>query len=158
LLREVRESDWAAWSIPYPGRLFDYEPERVPTAFESLVSADGDEERRRAYNRMLDAVGHNHSGTPYAAMVPATRLLARLIPLLDKSAPVALEALVDCVRWSQGEPPFVGPDGRTHEPGPETLRNALALRALIEEWSRDDDPRRCGPARDLLKLADDAGV
>lgn len=76
VLAQVRGTDWQAWAIPLPDRLFAYDPGSVVPAFEALVLASSPEYAFDAYNGMLDAIAHNHSGTPYAAMAPAAELLA----------------------------------------------------------------------------------
>jgi hypothetical protein len=59
----------------------------APDAFRVLLAAADEESARAAYHDALNAVGHDHSGQPFAAVVPAVPLLVR----------VALE----CPAWSQ---------------------------------------------------------
>lgn len=86
-----------------------------------------------AYNGLMDALGHNHSGTPYPAMIPGARLLAELAPLLAGwPLTVALEALTDCFLWTRdGEPDFVA-GGRTHNLATDIAATVLALRPELE--------------------------
>jgi hypothetical protein len=133
VLDDVRGIAWATWAIPLPNRLLAYRPDSVGPAFERLARAHTHNEGRAAYNVLLDAVGHNHSGTPYAAMSPAAPLLARLVPLLAAGSPAGMEALTDCALWSRGEPPFDGPDGQTHHLGQETRAALQTLEALAHQ-------------------------
>ncbi len=152
LLSDVRLIDWAGWAIPLPNRLFAYEPDSVIPAFERLASARTPDEGQHAYNALLDAVGHNHSGTPYTAMSPAAPLLARLVPLLTYSGPAAMDALTDCALWSRGEPAFLGPDGHTHHLEQETRAALRTLEDLARLWAESGiDEARRGAGRGLLE-------
>ncbi len=142
---------------PFPERLFDYNADRVVPAFESLARAASTGEAQNAYNELLDAIGHNHSGTPYAAMAPAVRLLAQLVPLLDAGGPAGMEVVTDCLLWSAGVPVFIGPNGSEHNLGIEILADANALRALAERWKEDPDDRRQRAATGLLEALADPG-
>ena len=72
----VRLVDWAAWSMPPAAE--HYLPAHVPAAFEELLSATSESGSLQAYNSVMDAAAHNHSGWVYAAAVPAAPLLARV--------------------------------------------------------------------------------
>ena len=63
-------------------------------------------EARAAYDDMLDAIGHNHSGTLYAGAGPAAVALAdfaRAAAGWPRWA--AIEVLTECVLWSSGDQP-----------------------------------------------------
>jgi hypothetical protein len=85
-------------------------------------------------------------------MSPAAPLLARLVPLLDAGASAGMEALTDCALWSLDEPPFVGPDGRTHLLEQETRAALATLETLARQWSElDSDAPRRGAGLGLLE-------
>ena len=152
VLDEVRRTDWRAWAIPLPDRLFDYSPESVIPAFESLAQASSPKEAQAAYNEMLDAIGHNHSGTPYAAMAPATPLIAALVPHLGAGASAGMDVIADCVCWTSREARFFGPDNREHDLAVETLAAARSLDSLAQRWLEDHDDRRRRAAAGLLEV------
>ena len=109
-----------------------------------------------AYNRIMDALGHNHSGTPYPAMVAGARLLAELVPLLRgwQSATV-VNVLTDCYLWTRGEAEVVTKDGRTYDPGAETARAVRSVRSALETLLREDDEPARLAAAELLEVLDD---
>lgn len=150
VLEAVRQTDWASWMIPGWGGPFEYRHDRIIPAFESLILASSAEQARAPYDEMLDALGHNHSGTAFPAMAPGTRLLARLIPHLGVGAAPAMEVVVDAVLWTSSRPAFHGPDGLHYDLGLETFEAAVTLGALAEQWQRGDDGDRKGAAAALM--------
>lgn len=152
VLARVRDTDWQAWAIPLPARVFTYDAARVVPAFEAFVAASSPEQAEDAYNAFLDAVGHNHSGTPFAAMAPGARLLAQLIPHLDVGGPAGMEALTDCVCWSSDEPTFTGPDGVECDLADATAEAARELAALARNWLSSGDEAHRRAAASLLEV------
>ncbi len=155
VLEEVRSTDWQSWAIPLPNRLFDYRPESVVPAFERLVRVSSPELGWAVYNELLYAIGHNHSGTPYVAMAPASHFLAQLIPHLGAGAAAAMQVVADCVGWSLGEPPFIGPDGLEHDLEQETRAAAHAVAPLAQQWAGGQDVERRHAAEGLLELLEE---
>ncbi len=151
-MARVHSTDWQAWAIPLRGRVSTYDAALVVPAFEAFVTASSPDQAHDAYNAFLDAVGHNHSGTPFAAMAPGARLLAQLVPHLEAGGPAGMEALTDCVWWSSDEPRFTGPDGVECDLAHETTEAARALSALARSWlcSGDEEHRRA--AASLLEV------
>ncbi|MCC2321245.1 hypothetical protein [Cellulomonas xiejunii] len=121
ILAEAEAIDWALWDVQPQDRLWDYRASSVPAAFACIAGVRSKSDADDAYNRIMDALGHNHSGTPYPAMVAGARLLAELVPLLRgwQSATV-VNVLTDCYLWTRGEAEVVTKDGRTYDPGAET--------------------------------------
>jgi hypothetical protein len=154
VMDEVRAMDWSSWEIQIPGRISAYDPESVVPAFEAIVAVADQAASKRAYDVMLDAIAHNHSGTPYPAMIPATAFLVRMGPSVEPWALTTIvDVLTDCMLWSQDEPEFTGPDHRTYLMGVEIARSCLDLRPLIEPLS-DSEGRLGGAARAFLETVD----
>ena len=152
VLTDVRRVDWQAWAIPRPDRLFDYDSSRVVPAFEAFAQATSPGEADLAYNLFLDAVAHNHSGTPYAAMAPAAPLLSRLVPHLGAGAAEGMEALTCCVAWTFDGPAFTGPDGVECDLAGECAEAARALAPLANSWRHSGDESRRRAAAGLLEV------
>ncbi|GAA4625802.1 hypothetical protein GCM10023113_20300 [Cellulomonas oligotrophica] len=150
VMDDVRRTDWAAWAICLPDQVVDVDPARVVPAVEALVDAPSSEAAERAYHLVLDAVGHDHSGTPTLAMVPAAHLLARLVPHLDVSASAAMGVVVECAAWCADVPAVVGPDGSVCDVAAETVAAARSLTPLASAWARSADAGRAAVAADLI--------
>ncbi|KQR16831.1 hypothetical protein [Cellulomonas sp. Leaf334] len=155
VLTEVRRADWQAWAMPLPHRRSAYDSSRVVPAFEAFAKASTPRQADDAYNLFLDAVGHNHSGTPHAAMAPGARLLARLVPHLGAGGAAGMEALTDCVSWTFDEPAFTGPDGAECDLAGATAQAARALAPLANSWMRSGDVSRRRAAAGLLDVLAD---
>lgn len=117
-----------------------------------MVQATTSSQADAASHLFLDAVGHDHSGTPYAAMGPAALLLARLVPHLGAGAAAGMEALTDCVSWTLDEPTFTGPDGAECDLAGETAKAARALAPLADSWRSAHDEARRRAATGLLEV------
>ncbi len=158
-LSQVRAVDWALWDVPTPDRRHGYRPDQVPPAFKALASAGTAEASGAAYNRLMDALGHNHSGTPYPAMVPGVRLLAEFVPTLTGwSLSAALSVLTDCYLWTREEPEFRTADGRVHNPEKEIARHVRALLPLVRSFACGEDPAVGRASEELIgALLDHAG-
>lgn len=152
VMDDVRRTDWTAWAICLPDQLVDVDPARVVPAFEALVGAASSEAAERAYHLVLDAVAHDHSGTPTLAMVPAAHLLARLVPHLDVSASAAMGVVVECAAWCADVPAVVGPEGSVCDVAAETLAAARSLTPLASAWEQGGDAGRAAVAADLVAL------
>lgn len=107
----VRSESWSAWSMTPSTEWF--RPDEVPGAYEALVSVATEADAGHAYNRLMDALAHNHSGWVYAVAVPGAVHLARLTPLLpDLPQATALQVLADLLNFSVRDQVFIGPDGQ----------------------------------------------
>ncbi len=137
VLDAIRAADWAQWDVPWVDYLWAYEPMRVVPAFESLAAVTTEAEGRRARDCFLNAVAHNHSGTPYPAIVDGVRHLVALIPLLDDwGAEAAVTALVDCYLFTGNDVDVRTIDGAAHDLT-EVQRIAVTavpfIRAFVED-------------------------
>ncbi len=157
VLAEVYESDWSLWDVPRSDRLWDYRPETVPSAFAAIMQIETEDVAHEAYNGLLNALGHNHSGTPYPAMVDGTKFLADLVPLLDGWRLAAvLDVLTDCFLWTRGEGTFTARDGREYDLGNDTAAHVEALRPVLHHVATDDPDRpERAPAAELLEVLDE---
>lgn len=154
ILAEAEAIDWALWDVQPPDRLWDYQPASVPAALASVTGVRSKSDADRAYNRIMDALGHNHSATPYPAMVAGARLLAELVPLVRGwQAVTVVDVLTDCYLWTQGEAEIVTKDGRTYDPGAETAQAVRSVLPALEALREDDEPSRLAAA-ELLEVLD----
>lgn len=152
VLQEAHDLDWRAWSMPPSTEWFS--PETVPSAFESLPRACSESDARAAYNSMLDAIAHNHSGRLYAAAVPGAGLLAKLVPLLEGWPRfAATEVLTDLLHWAVDGERFVGPNGVTLETKREIHRSVATLVPELRQTAEGADA--CArAARELIEIYD----
>ena len=89
------------WSCPRPGSCGWWD--------RSRTVREGN-----AYNEVLDAIGHNHSGWLYDAVGPAATILVAVTRATRGWARrTVLEILVDCLAWVRPEQRFIDADGRT---------------------------------------------
>lgn len=155
VLAEVRATDWTLWDVPLAGRLWDYQPQSVPAAFQALTSVADESAARTAYTALLNALGHNHSGTPYPAMVPGARLLADLAPLVGGWQLFAVvEVLHDCFLWTRGEADFITADGRKLNLADDTAAAVTSLRPVLEQLAVNEDEPVQRAAKSLLSTLD----
>lgn len=153
VLAEARATDWALWDVRPADRLWAYRPESVPAAFDGIAAVQDEPGSHAAYHRLMDALGHDHSGTPYPAMVPGARLLAELVPLLRGwQLATAVEVLTDCLGWTRGDGDFVTRDGRRHDLGDDVAAAVRSVRPALERLVRRDDDEPARPA--LTELLD----
>lgn len=116
ILERIGATDWGQWSSPSVDYLFDYRADSVAPAFEALAAVVDEESSRRAYNRLLYAIAHNHSGTPYSATVPGVRFLVELVPELDQWAlAAAIDVLIELYGWVIGDTALKTADGQVHD-------------------------------------------
>lgn len=157
VLAEARATDWALWDVRPADRLWAYRPESVPAAFDGIVAVEDEAGSQTAYHRLMDALGHDHSGTPYPAMVAGVRLLAELVPLLHGwQLATVVDVLTDCWGWTRGDGAFVARDGRAYHLGDDTAQAVRSVRPTLERrLRRDDDDEPARPAlAELLDLLD----
>lgn len=157
MLAEADESDWTVWDVRPAGRVWDYRPTSVPAAFQAVADVEAEPDARDAYTALLDALGHNHSGTPYPAMVPGVRLLVDLVPLVQGwQLATVLEVLTDCFLWTRSEGEFTAADGRKFHLGDDTAAMVRSLRPMLEQLcQRQDDEVPQRAAVGLLQALDD---
>lgn len=153
VLTEARTLDWSVWEVPASDRLWTYKPEMVPAAFDAIPAVADEADAQAAYNTLLDALAHNHSVTPYPAMVPGVRLLSELVPLLAGwQLATVVEVLTECFLWTGDEGVFTAKDGRTYNLAGDTAAAVRSVRPALEQLAqrRDAEPARRGVA-DLLR-------
>ncbi len=95
---EAQAVDWADYPVPADPINGPYNT--VEEALVRLLAAEDREQARSASYVMLDAVGHNHSGSLFAVVVPAVPFLIRIAvdgPSWARFA--ALEVMLDVVSW-----------------------------------------------------------
>ena len=157
VLAEARATDWALWDVRPANRLWAYRPESVPAAFDGIAAVRDEAGAQAANNRLMNALGHDHSGTPYPAMVPGARLLAELVPLLHGwQLATVLEALTYCFGWTHGDGEFVANDGRTYNLGDDTAQAVRSVRPTLVQLVRRDDAEQARPsAIELLEALDE---
>jgi hypothetical protein len=95
---EIRTVDWAGYAV-WPSTEW-YVPSRVPAAFAALALARDRRRSQAAYQQLMNALAHDHSGWVYAAAAPGAALLARTARVLEgwariTSAAALLEVLQD---------------------------------------------------------------
>lgn len=154
VLAEARATDWALWDVRPADRLWDYRPESVPAAFDAIAAVVDEPGSQAAYHRLMDALGHDHSGTPNPAMVPGVRLLAELVPLLHGwQLAAVIDVLTDCLAWTRGDGEFVAHDGRTYNLSDDTAQAVQLVRPTLEQLVRRNDDQPARPAlSELLDL------
>lgn len=141
----VRSVDWAGYSVA-PSTEW-YVPARVPDAFERLLAVTIERQVRHAYNSLMDAVAHNHSGWLYAAAVPAAPLLARIVREDHGWArSAALEILTDLLCFAVEGQEFTGPAG-------EVISTRGAIRRAAMDLLPDLRDLRAGAAVPESRLA-----
>lgn len=108
---EAGEIAWERFDGPE-----EYRPSSVLPALEAMASARTGNEAQAAYHAVLFAVGNNHGGTFYPAVVAALPLV---LEMTRSGRPwtrfAAVEVAIECVTSFEPEPGFertVLPDGR----------------------------------------------
>lgn len=162
VLDEARTIDWSIRDTPLDGySIWEYRPASVPAAFQRITSVNSKQDADRAYGALLNALGHDHSGTPYPAMGVGARLLAELVPLVS-GWPLAavVETLTECYLWTRGTGSVTAADGRTYDLAEETADAVRSALPALEVVARgvEGEPGQAG-ATDLLRaLQEDKGV
>ena len=155
VLNAVRATDWTQWDVPWADYLWAYEPTSVVPAFEALAAVRTKDDARQAYHRFLNAVAHDHSGTPYPAIVEGVRHLVALIPHLESWATeTAVSALVECYLFTADEVAARSVDGMSHDLT-EVHRLAVTIRPLLNRLAADHDHPARAAATDLLNTIED---
>jgi len=137
------------------------DPAVVTSAVRQLRLVRSEQEGWDAYNAVLDAIGHNHSGWLYDAAGPAAAILVAVTHATQGWARrTALEILIDCLAWVRPEQRFIDIDGRTrsvkagpprrrYKPGARTPHNRGRLghhraRRQVRQGPAGSPPRaRC---------------
>ncbi|MCP4356038.1 MAG: hypothetical protein GY793_10525 [Proteobacteria bacterium] len=68
--KKIEAIDWTQYSGPEY-----YEPDKVPQALNQLLCLHKEEHSSKTYNRVLFAIGNNHAGTYYPAVIAAIRII-----------------------------------------------------------------------------------
>jgi len=125
IARAAADVDWSAYTMPPSTE--DYRPEDVPVAFVQLWSSTTQTEAQSAYDAVLESIVHNHSGWLYAAAVPATPLLTRMV-LETTGLPrrMAIHLLANLLWWSTPGQEFTDPYGVTIRTR-EFIRNTIQV-------------------------------
>lgn len=71
--RRVKETDWEQYVGPE-----HYYPDRVPTVLIALSKLDKTDKDDRLYNNVLFAIGNNHAGTYYPAILGALTFIEEI--------------------------------------------------------------------------------
>ena len=159
--RAVDAVDWAAYSMP--PSVEDYEPERVPRAFDRILSASNEEQGRDAYDAMLSAVGNNHAGWLYPAALPAAKLIIRIARECGGFVRwSALEVLIEFLSFGWDPKWIVDPsDGKQVHLRPAVVAMVQDMRAELELMAVGENGVAPTPysAGELVSLLDeeDAG-
>lgn len=155
MLDAIRATDWTRWDVPWADYLWAYEPASVAPAFEALAAVRTKDEARQAYHRFLNAVAHDHSGTPYPAIVEGVRHLVALIPHLEPWATeAAVSALVECYLFTADEVAAQTVDGVSHDLT-EVHRVAASILPLLSRLAADQGQPAQAAATDLLNTIED---
>ncbi|MEV4536542.1 hypothetical protein AB0J82_22420 [Asanoa sp. NPDC049518] len=102
------------------------DPAAVMAAIRGLQRVRTAQEGERAYNEVLDAIGHNHSGWLYDAAGPAAGVLVAVIRATQgRPRRTAIEILIDCLAWVRPGQQFIDADGHTRSVK-AALRDAVA--------------------------------
>jgi hypothetical protein len=152
----VRSVDWAAWSMP-PATEW-YLSARVPDAFKELLSVTSEPESLQAYNSVMDAVAHNHSGWVYAAAVPAAPLLARVARECGgRVRRTALEILADLLCFTVAGQQFTGPAGEIVSTRDAVRRVAVELPPVLRNLQAEGEAPGAPSARFLIEAIEGTG-
>ena len=68
--KKIEAMDWTQYSGPD-----HYEPDEVPQALNKLIYLQNEEHRSKTYNSVLSAIGNNHAGTYYPAVIEAIKII-----------------------------------------------------------------------------------
>ncbi|MEJ3750982.1 hypothetical protein WEI85_48155 [Actinomycetes bacterium KLBMP 9797] len=129
--RALRVVDWTTHGA---------DPAAVMSAVRQLRLARSKQQGQDAYNAVLDAIGHNHSGWLYDAAGPAAAILVE-VARSSQGWPcwAALEILIDCVAWVRPEQRLIDADGRTRSVK-TALRDAISgLEPELHTMAADPD-------------------
>lgn len=98
-LRGLDQVQWERYAQPTWNAI-----DEVPSAIRALANG-ADPDRRRAYNRVLYALGNNHSGTYFPVVLPTIPFLGELLrgPALVARLR-ALDVLIDLIGSFEPEP------------------------------------------------------
>jgi hypothetical protein len=148
----LRAVDWTAHGA---------DPAVVTSAVRQLRRVRSEQEGQDAYNAVLDAVGHNHSGWLYDATGPAAAILVAVVRATRGWARrTALEILIDCLAWVRPEQRFIDADGRTRGVKAALRAAVTSLGAELHMIAADSDTTVpvAKSANDLLHALHEHGV
>lgn len=112
----------------------------VAAAMRGLRRVRTEEEGQAAYNDVLDAIGHNHSGWLYDAAGPAAPILVRIAQDAEGWARrTALEILIDCLAWARPEQRYTDADGHIATVQDALYRAVASVAADLQTWAADRD-------------------
>jgi hypothetical protein len=156
MLERLNKIAWSA--LAQPG---GNDADAIPRALAFLANCDSHDEAVRAYHRVLYAIGNDHAGTYYPAVLETIPFLGEIVERgPDVAREAALDALIDLVGSFCPEPGFetvITSHASTSDLKALVLHCARKLRALVQATAASSSPQsRSGQlARDLLALIDD---
>lgn len=93
-INEILSKDWSIYSGPEY-----YEPQKVPKAIIDLISLNLEDSYDQVYNNFLFAIGNNHAGTYYPAILGTLKYIIEIAlnndPDMAISRACALNILID---------------------------------------------------------------
>lgn len=141
-----------------------YEPSSVAAALELLAESSTLEEGWEAYNAVLFAIGNNHAGTYYPAVIGA---LPILVDMTQADRPwarfAAVQVLIECAWSFQPEPGFETsrlPGGRVCSVADEVKNQLETARSrFLSRLDEESHPEVCAALGHLLeRIAPDPGA
>jgi len=156
MLERLNEIAWSALAQPRGN-----DPDAIPMALASLANSDSRDEALRAYHRVLYAIGNDHAGTYYPAVLETIPFLGEIVDGgSDAAREGALDALIDLVGSFCPDPGFetvTTPQASTSDLKALVLLSVRELRALVQvaATSSSEQSRSGQLARDLLALLDE---
>jgi hypothetical protein len=133
----------------------------IPEALALLSNCESHDEAARAYHRVLYAIGNNHAGTYFPAVLEAIPFLGEIVEFgPDAAREAALDALIDLVGSFCPEPGFetiVTSQAGASDLKLLVLNRVRELRPLARatETSASPQSRIVQLAHDLLALLDE---
>ncbi|WP_116953218.1 hypothetical protein [Jiangella endophytica] len=147
---------WPAWAVPAVDRPWAYDPGGVVPAFEALVAVTDETSAVRAYHQLLGALAHNHSGSPYPAIVPGVRGLAASVPQMRGwSLATALDVLTDSWLFTIDDTACRTADGQVHDLT-EVQGLVSSIAPLVRQIAERRESPELGRALELLRVIDDS--
>ncbi|MEV4539275.1 hypothetical protein AB0J82_36430 [Asanoa sp. NPDC049518] len=132
------EIDWLLRGVDWTALGAD--PTVVTSAFRHLRQVGSREAGQDAYDEVLDAIGHNHSGWLFDAAGPAATILVAITRATRGWARrTAIEILIDCLAWVRPEQRFVDSYGRACSVDAALVDAIESLEAELRVMAADAD-------------------
>jgi hypothetical protein len=141
LLNALSKVEWG--SLPQPD---ENGPDTIPKAILSLAAATDEEAATRAYHALLYAIGNNHAGTYYPAVIFVVPALGKIIgEAANWPAYAALNVLIDLYCSFEPQPGFevfIDHGGTSQAVTPALRQSIIDLGPLIREIAANPETER----------------